>query len=119
LLSLGLDYTFDLGNGLYLDLEQLIRMVSDKPLGSREADFYSALSLNYPLGINDSLTVILSFDWENRDLFSYLNWQRKYDKWSFNIFGFWNPDRSGVGQGGLQEDFLAGKGLGLLVVFDH
>ena len=119
LISLGMDYTFDLGNGLYLDLEHLVQTLSKSVFGSREADSISALSLNYPLGINDSLTAIFTFDWDNQDLFSYLNWQRKFDRWTFNLFGFWNPERSALSRSGFQEDFLAGKGLGLLVVFDH
>ena len=55
LLSLGFDYTIDLGNGLGIDVEHLIRDFSREFFETDRGQGLSALSLSYPLGLTDTL----------------------------------------------------------------
>jgi hypothetical protein len=106
LVNIGCDYTFGLGNGLHI-------------LGSGEGFEFSALSVNYPLGLVDNITGILYYDWENGDWYRFINWQRTYDKWRFHLIGFWNPERFQIYRAQDEVSTLRGKGVQLLIIFNH
>ena len=118
-ITLGLDYTFDAGDGLHLLGEYFAFENSDNAFGSGEGVSFSAGSVTYPLGIFDQLTAIIFYDWDQHDLYRYANWQRRYDRWDMHVMGFWNPEQLQVYASSAQDGFLGGKGLQLLVVFNH
>jgi hypothetical protein len=118
-LTLGLDTTFDLGQGLHALVEQLLWRVSAEPFGrGRQADV-SALSFRYPWGVVDELGMILHYDWDAGDVFATAEWRRTFDRWSVHLIGFVNPEAP-LGTAVVRvDDPLAGSGAQLLVVFDH
>jgi hypothetical protein len=119
LINVGLDYTFELGNGLHVVGEYFTRRTSEKAFGYGEDISFSAVSLNYHLGVIDTLTGMVYYGGENHDWYRFINWQRMYDNWSLHFIGFWNPDQLQVYQN-LDESFLfAGKGIQVMVVFNH
>lgn len=124
--TLGADYTFDIGNGLTALTEYFRSENPDTPLASADGLGFSALSLNYPLGLVDRISCILYRDWSNREWYRLLTWQRIYDNWIIYLLGFWNPQdiqlyrtqaRSTSGQTGSNP--FAGTGIQLMVVFNH
>jgi hypothetical protein len=118
-INIGLDYTFGLGNGLYALTESFFYTSSDKAFGPGEGLSFSALSLGYPLGLLDNLSAIVYYDWDNKDIYSFLNWRRTYDRWTINIIGFWNPERFQIYQNLPENSLYAGKGFQILVVFNY
>jgi hypothetical protein len=119
LINVGMDYTFDLGNGLNFIGEYFTMATSDNAFDSGEAISISAVSVNYPLGLLDNITAIIFYDWDNQDWYRYLRWQREYDNWGIYLMGFWNPDEFKIYQSRQEETPYAGKGLQLMVVFNH
>jgi hypothetical protein len=117
--SVGVDYTFDIGNGLHAIVEYFTLRLSDKAFGSGEGVSMAALSLNYPIGLLDDLTVMLYSDWDNKNWYRFISWQRSYDNWRFYLMGFWNPEQYQLFQVRTDNNLYAGKGLQLLVVFNH
>lgn len=117
--NMGLDYTFDVGNGLSAIAEQFSIHLSDQAFGSNQGTSITALSLSYPLGLLDDLTAILYYEWENKGWYRFVRWQRTYDNWSFYLMGFWNPDQFQLFQTGSQNTLFTGKGLQLMMVFNH
>jgi len=117
--NLGMDYTFDLGNGLNAMTEYFRLDYSDKPFRTGEPISFSALSVGYPISILDNLNAILYYDWDNSSWYRFINIQRRYDNWSFYIMGFWNPDKFQIYQNRDQNNLFAGKGLQLMIVFNH
>jgi len=115
----GADYTFNLGNGLHVMTEFFNYRTSDKIFGSGRGGSFSALSGNYPLSLLDNLTAMIYYDWENHDWYRFINWQRKYDNWSFYFIGFWNPAQFQVYRNTRDTNLFAGKGIQLMVVFNH
>ena len=118
-LTLGLDYTLDIGNGLGVVVEHLVRdfggefWESDRGLG------ISALALNYSLGLHDSLDALVYYDWTGQEAYVQLSWKKVYDRWTFYLIGFSNPDRDVLG---LEEEgsfFAAGKGAMVVFSFSH
>lgn len=118
-IDIGMDYTFDLGNGLNVIGEYFNLETSERAFGSGEGISFSALSVSYPLGLLDNLTAMIYYDWDNHDWYRFMNWQRSYDNWSLNFIGFWNPDQFQIYQNQQEKSSLAGKGLQLMVVFNH
>ena len=117
--NIGIDYTFDLGNGLYAITEYFTLHLSDQAFASGEGVSMSALSLNYPVGLIDDFNVMVYYEWDNEGWYRFLRWQRTYDNWSFYLMGFWNPDQYQLFQSGIENNLYAGKGIQLLVVFNH
>jgi hypothetical protein len=118
----GADYTFGIGSGLGVVAEHMIlgtrsESAADSVMSLGSEAQFSALMVSYPLGLLDNLRTIVYFDWTNRDLYSFLGWQRTTDNWTFSLSAFANPDRpTAAGRPGAGA---AGKGLRFDVVFNH
>ena len=118
-LNVGADYTFGAGNGLHLLAEHLVLDVSEKTFTSGTRRNLTALTADYPLGLLDRLRAVVFRDWTSGDWYRLLTWQRTYDKWSFYIIGFWNPDRYQIYASSREGPVFAGKGFQITVVFNH
>jgi hypothetical protein len=132
-LNVGADYTFGLGNGLYV-LAEYFRVDQSQGLwGSAPAASLGAAMVRYPLGLLDSLSGIVYIDSARDETYRFVSWQRSYDRWQFFVMGFWNPevrltaDTMG-GRGTLPQDQqrtrtgqnpLIGRGVQLMAVFNH
>ena len=118
-LNVGADTTLALGNGLHLLAEHLSLGTARGAWVKGEARDFTALTASMPLGLLDSLSAIVFYDWHGRDVFSFLSWQRTYDRWLIYIIGFWNPESGRIYPGASGYNSFAGKGLELMVVFNH
>ena len=119
MLTLGVDYTFGFGNGLYVQSEYLRIDNSDKPEKLGVASSLIALSSSYPVGLFDNFRGLIYHDFKNENWYRFLSWQRTYDNFTFYIMGFWNPEIFNIYQNQNQNTFFAGKGIQLMLVFNH
>ena len=117
--TIGADYTFSVGNGLYVATEYFGTEFPAGPLLSANGSGLSGLSMNYPVDIVNQLSVIVYRDWSRRQWYRIINWQRTYDNWSIYLLGFWNPSTFQVYQSQGGTNSFAGKGFQLMVVFNH
>jgi hypothetical protein len=118
-LAAGVDYTFGIGNGLYILGEHFNLTSIEKPFGSGNGFDISALLLRYPLGLLDEITGIFYYDWENDEFYRFISWQRTYDKWRFDVIGFWNPEAFLVYPAASGKNPFAGKGFQLMIIFNY
>jgi len=118
-LTIGLDYTFDIGNGLNAIGENLWVSASEELDTFDETASFSAMSINYPVGLLDSASAIFYYDWDNKEVYRFGSWERRYDNWQFHLMGFWNPDVLQIYTSDRADTLFAGKGVQLLVVFNH
>ncbi len=116
-ISVGVDYTFDLGNGLYAVGEHMSVSLSGEASGWDEDTGISAFSLNYALGLFDSVTAMGWYSWDAGRLHQYLTWERTYDDWRFICTLFYHPDDSAAGRN--QAGAGQGKGGRFMIVFNH
>ncbi|MBN2103386.1 hypothetical protein JW835_05020 [bacterium] len=117
--TLGLDYTFGIGNGFYCQAEHFTFRISDKWSDPGTTRKLTALSLNYPLGLIDNLITMIYYDWDEHDLYRFINWQRTYDSWQIHLIGFWNPEQFQLIQFQTGQSLWMGKGIQCMVVFNH
>jgi hypothetical protein len=119
IMNLGTDYTFNIGNGLYLIYEQLLASNDETPFGFRNSISYSMMSVSYPVSIFDNLSGIVYFDWNNKKAYNFLNWQKQFDNITLYFMGFWNPIEYNMPAQGLGQNLFAGKGVQVMLVFNH
>ena len=119
LFTVGADYTFDLGNGPHLLFEQFVRGEAQNAFGSGKGNWLSALSIDYPLSVLDKVAAIVYYDWDRSEWSRLLQWQRTYDKWQVHMSAFWNPDRTSPTRDTAAIGSFAGKGVQLMLVFNH
>ncbi len=119
MVTLGFDYTFGWGNGLGLTCEQLFFSNAEKAFDLSNNRVFSALSLNYPLTLILSVTGMVYYDWNQQDLYRFLNLTLTYDKWSFYLMGFWNPEKFLIYRNVDNYELFTGKGIQLMAVFNH
>ena len=118
-LTVGLDYTFGLGNGLHVLAEHLNAAVAAGVWEKGAARDFTGLTLDYPLGVLDRLSGMAFYGGSTGDWYRLLTWRRTYDHWSFYVIGFWNPDRYQIFPGRTGASLFAGKGIQLTIVFNH
>lgn len=115
----GLDYTFGIGNGLYVACEQLLAAHGEQAFSLAQARALSLFNLTYPLGLFDQLGAIVYVDWTNRALYRFVHWRRQYDKSSLFVMAYWNPQQARLpGQSSVQH-LYAGWGVQALFLFNH
>lgn len=86
LTTAGIDYTFNLGQGIYLALE--LQNIDRNPntTNSRHSnETVYALNQSYSLGILDNISSIIIGDFKNRNLNTSIDFQRIYDSWVVNL----------------------------------
>ncbi len=117
--TVGLDYTFGIGSGLGVTAEHMLAGGAAQPFSRGTNAQISALMLSYPLSLLDNIRGFAYLDWENQDLYRFLGWERALDNWIFSAAVFWNPDRPQSLTGQPNSGAAGGKGLQLMVAFNH
>jgi hypothetical protein len=115
--TFGLDYTFGIGNGLYMAAEHLMTVSSDEPFGWDEETHVSALLLSYPLGLFDTLTAIGYYDWDQQEYSQHLSWQRAYDNLVISVNLFRYPESKVNVAERQQTTFGVGYGGQLMIIY--
>lgn len=120
---IGLDYTFDIGNGLHALAEYFEYTSAQDSWNDRDdgaAIRFVALSLAYPLDLLDNLTGIVYYDRENQNAYTFFRWQRTFDRWNFHVMAFWNPERFRIYRTeATGANLFAGKGIQVMVIFHY
>ena len=119
ILNAGIDYTFGLGNGLLTTFEHLMASSDADPFSFSNPIEFSLMSISYPVNLFDNVSGIFYYNWENHDVYSFINWQRSYNKFSFHLMAYWNPDTFDIPQQNLGSNMFGGKGVQMMIVFNH
>lgn len=118
-MNLGADYTFGIGNGLNAVVENLLVSFGEKAFDFTNTGYFTGSSLSYPLGLIDNISSIFYYDWTNRNLYSFLNLKRQYNKVSFYIMAYWNPRNYKMPQQNESGTLFSGKGFQVMLVYNH
>lgn len=117
--NLGGDYTFGLGNGLMLRAEQLFASTGHRAFNFDATTTFTLLQASYPIGIFDNLSAIVYYDWTNRNIYNFLNWQRQFNRFTLYIMAYANPKDYRVPTQDAGEVLYAGYGIQLMAVLNH
>ncbi|NOY76653.1 MAG: hypothetical protein GXO76_02155 [Calditrichaeota bacterium] len=116
--TVGLDYTFPVGNGFYVLEENFIQGFSTSATRLQEKRSYSGILVTYPLNLLDEIMAISTYDWSSRRFFHYLSWRRTTDRWQVNLAVFLIPRNMRV-WGNPRLSAFNGNGFQILVVYAY
>jgi hypothetical protein len=119
LLNIGADYTFGVGNGLTVVYEHLLASFDQNAFQFKDPISFSALSASYPLALLDQLNTIFYFDWNNKSPYFFINWQRQFNKLTFNLMGYSNPKHYRIPSQNQALNLFAGNGIQLMLIYNH
>ncbi len=119
MLNVGMDYTFNLGNGLNMMAEGFGYLQGEQPFANEEGLVFGLLSAAYPVNIIHNVSAMLFYDITNNDFYRFINWSVAYDKWSFYVMGFWNPETYSLYNVDPRTSLYGGWGFQLMAVFNH
>jgi hypothetical protein len=117
LFTLGIDYTFSLGNGLYVASEFFRYSAAGEIFDSGLNQTFSSLTVNYPVGIN-KIGSIIYYNWKDKSWYRFINLQRQSDNWTYYLFLFWNPEKFAIYNNISGNNMFSGKGIQFMVVFN-
>lgn len=118
-INAGTDYTFNAGNGIYVAFEQLLASYDEKPFAFSNWVTFSLISASYPVGIFDKLSTIVYYNWTGNTVYSFVNWQRQFDKIMLYVMAYWNPAVFQLPAQTTSENIFAGKGVQIMLVLNH
>lgn len=119
LFTVGTDYTFNIGNGPHLGIEQILISMDQNPFGMENKNHFTAATLSYPMGIFDNISAIVYRDWTNKTTYNFINWHRQFDRLSFYLMAFMNPETFILPQQSADAQMFSGKGFQLMLVYNH
>jgi len=116
--NIGVDYTFNIGNGLGILTEHLLTAFDEKAMVFDDAVHMTALSVNYSMGMFDNINAIVFYGWKDSKVYNFVNWSKQYDALSLHIMGYWNPNDYNMPLQGVADNLFAGKGIQLMLVYN-
>ncbi len=119
MLNTGIDYTFGLGNGINAMIENLWFAPGSEMFSWDESFTFSAMSVSYPFSMFSNINVIVYYDWKNKQTYNFINIKQDYRRLSFYLMGFWNPETFQLPQQSGNGNLFAGRGVQLMLVFNH
>jgi len=117
LFTLGIDYTFGIGNGLYMSSEFFRYSTAGEILNAGANQTFSSLTVNYPIGIN-RIGSIIYYSWTDKSWYRFINLQRQSDNWTYYLFLFWNPEKFAIYNNISGNNMFSGKGIQFMAVFN-
>ncbi|MFC2136519.1 hypothetical protein ACFLTH_18040 [Bacteroidota bacterium] len=118
-ITVGLDYTFPVGNGLYAAAEHMGTIISKEILKSDEDFQVSAVMMSYPIGIMDNIVSVSYYSWDVEKFYQYLQWQRVYDYFSFNVAAFYYPETGAPSINSNDNVPMSGFGIQVMFIYNH
>jgi hypothetical protein len=119
MLTIGGDYTFGIGNGIYFLAENLTSITSAKTWGNDNDKNISAVMASYPAWTLDNFALQVYYDWQGKNIYQYYLWQRTYDNLIINLALFHYPQN---GTGIFASSGTApstGYGLQLMLIYNY
>jgi hypothetical protein len=115
----GVDYTFGIGNGLGILIEQYGIAFMERGFENRRETWVTAGLLTYPFSLFDQLQFIVYQPWVNSDPALILNYQHTFKRIVAYTMLYYNPESTGfVQQNDLTNQFQ-GPGIRILIVYNH
>jgi hypothetical protein len=118
LYNVGLDYTFPLGTGLNVATEFFYLDNRFRKIEQTVNAAYSTIQMSYPLGLFDNVGFMAYYDWNNENIYSFVNWQRTYDHITLHVLAYWNPEIFAI-PGQEEMNLFGGKGAQIMLVWNH
>ena len=118
-LNLGIDYTFNIGNGVHIMTEYFrYNNREDWKKGSGDATSYSAAVIDYPFGLMNRIAGIAYYNWNKKEWYRMINIERQWDHLSLYLMAFWNSEGAFLYSREGETNLFAGTGVQLMAIMN-
>jgi hypothetical protein len=117
--TLGMDYTFGIGNGLSLISESMLLSSGNEWMEIQNTNWISTLMLTYPLTMFDNLSLIAYHVWTTDEPAVLLNFQHDFKKITAFIQTYYFPELGANLQQNELVNPFTGPGMRLQIVYNH
>jgi hypothetical protein len=117
--TIGTDYTFSVGNGLNVVFEHMLYGFGEEAFDFTERLNFSGLTLSYPVNINNQVNTVFYHDWTNNTFYNFVNWKHQFSRLDLYFMAYWNPEDYRMPLQNTKNIITAGKGIQVMVVFNH
>lgn len=118
-LTLGVDYTFAIGNGLNVTMENMVSTYDQKAFAFENSSNVTATSMSYPLGLFDNISTMVYYSWKAKDFSLFVNYEHQFQKFTGYIMAYYNPkSQQSIGSISYENSF-SGPGIRLMLVYNH
>jgi len=118
-LTIGIDYTFKVGQGLNVMVENMFISTSEILFSSDNSLSLTGLSLSLPVSVITRVSAIVFYDWKNKGWYNFANISFTFDKFSVNIIGFKNPKAFAIFNYYGRGNMFAGYGGQVMLVYNY
>ena len=119
MITIGADYTIPEGGGYYIVAEHLVTTFSKLFWDTDQSRQISAVMITHSLGVFDNITLQEYYDWNNKNLYQYLQFQRTYDDLSIYFSLFHYPENGGTLFLNGKTSLLSGYGFQLMLIYNY
>jgi hypothetical protein len=119
MITIGADYTIPEGSGIYIMAEHLITTFANSFWNTDQSRQISAIMISHSLGVLDNISLQQYYDWDNKKLYQYFQFQRTYDNYIINFALFHYPENGGSLFLNGKSSLLSGYGLQLMFIFNY
>jgi hypothetical protein len=118
-LTLGIDYTIRVGQGLNIMAENMFINTSDRLFSSDKTLSLTGLSLSIPLSVITRVSAIVFYDFKNRGWYNFVNISFTFDKFAVNLIGFSNPRSFAIFNYDGRGNLFGGYGGQIMLVYNY
>lgn len=117
--TLGLDYTFRIGSGVNIMVENMLLTYDKKAFAFENSSNVTATTISYPIGFFDNISTMAYYAWESEAFSFFLNYEHQFPKLTGYVMTYYNPkSKSGIGSTQFENSF-SGPGVRLMLVYNH
>jgi len=117
--TIGADFTIPEGNGIYIMAEHMNTSVANSFWHTDQNRQLSAMMITYSFDVFNNIMLQEYYEWHNKNLYQYLQFQRTYDNFIINFALFHYPENGGNLFLNDKNYLLAGYGLQLMLIFNY
>lgn len=118
-LTLGIDYTFGVGNGLNMALENMVLTYDNTAFAFKNTANMTAASMAYPAGFFHNISAMLYYSWQSEDFSLFLNYEHQFKNFTAYIMAYYNPKNQADFGSIRYENSFSGPGIRLMLVYNH
>lgn len=118
-LTVGADYTFGIGSGLNITLENMLSTYDEKAFAFDNHSNVTATIIAYPLGFFDNISAMAYYSWDTDDVSLFLNYEHQFPKLVGYVMAYYNPDSPSAMGSTQYENSFSGPGVRLMLVYNH
>jgi len=118
-LTIGVDYTFGVGNGLNVVVEHLVSALDKEPFAFKNTTNITASTLSYPIGLFNNISTVFYYNWDTCDFSFFLNYEHQFKNITGYIMPYYNPKNSQSLSENEFVDTFSGPGIRLMLVYNH